>query len=119
MCGVCGGLCGTACSYICGLLSFCSSPSVHLLLPLLLCPSLLFPQVWRYREKFASHERFYDAAAKGTLPQFSWISPSEQASDHPCNDIRKGERQLKDIYEALRAGPKWNKVGFQKIINSM
>jgi len=71
---------------------------------------LLLPQVWRYREKFASHERFYDAAATGTLPQFSWIAPSEQASDHPCNDIRKGERQLKDIYEALRAGPKWNKV---------
>ena len=48
--------------------------------------------------------------AGGTLPSFSWISPSSQASDHPCNDIRKGERQLKDIYEAVRASPKWNKT---------
>ena len=65
---------------------------------------------WRYRKKFASHQKFYDAAAAGTLPSFSWISPSEQGSDHPCNDIRKGERQLKDIYQAIRAGPKWNKT---------
>eukprot|EP01052_Picozoa_sp_SAG31_P023217 SAG31_NODE_1899_length_6960_cov_18.360880_5_plen_162_part_00 len=25
-----------------------------------------------------------------------------------CNDIAKGERCQKDVYEALRAGPKWN-----------
>ena len=73
-------------------------------------PDVNIDGVWRYRDKFESHERFYDQVAAGTLPQFSWISPSEQASDHPCNDIRKGERQLKDIYEAVRAGPKWDKT---------
>ena len=46
----------------------------------------------------------------GTLPSFSWVAPSAQGSDHPCNDIRKGERQLKDIYEAIRAGPKWKRT---------
>ncbi len=73
-------------------------------------PDVNIDGVWRYRDKFQGHEKFYEAAAAGTLPQFSWISPSQQASDHPCNDIRKGERQLKDIYEAVRAGPKWNKT---------
>lgn len=60
-------------------------------------PDVNIDGVWRYRSKFQSHQKFYDAAAAGTLPSFSWISPSEQGSDHPCNDIRKGERQLKDI----------------------
>jgi hypothetical protein len=27
---------------------------------------------------------------------------------HPCQDLAKGERLLKDVYEALRASPKWN-----------
>jgi phospholipase C len=33
-------------------------------------------------------------------------------SDHPCHDMSKGERLLKDVYEALRAGPKWSKTLF-------
>eukprot|EP01047_Picozoa_sp_COSAG01_P127130 COSAG01_NODE_56362_length_319_cov_0.472727_1_plen_83_part_01 len=34
------------------------------------------------------------------------------ACDHPCHDIAKGERLLKDVYESLRAGPKWNRTMF-------
>jgi phospholipase C len=33
-------------------------------------------------------------------------------ADHPCADIAHGERLDKDIYEALRAGPAWNKTLF-------
>jgi hypothetical protein len=29
--------------------------------------------------------------------------PRWQACDHPCYDVAKGERLLKDVYEALRA----------------
>ena len=36
--------------------------------------------------------------------------PPTQACDHPCYDLVKGERLLKDVYEALRAGPKWEKT---------
>lgn len=35
------------------------------------------------------------------------VAEQEEACDHPCNDIAKGERCQKDVYEALRAGPKW------------
>ena len=38
--------------------------------------------------------------------------PPTQACDHPCYDLAKGERLLKDIYESLRAGPKWEKTLF-------
>jgi hypothetical protein len=57
-------------------------------------------------------ERFYTAAATGTLPALSWMLPPLQACDHPCYDVAKGERLLKDIYEALRASPQWEKTLF-------
>merc|ERR1719498_2198403 len=66
--------------------------------------------VGRYKDHFKSHEEFYAAAAAGNLPALSWIMPHEQACDHSCHDIAKGERLTKDVYEAVRAGPKWNKT---------
>ena len=68
--------------------------------------------VARHPEHFYSQSTFYEQAANGSLPAFSFFSPSWQSCDHPCNDIAKGERQLKDVYEALRAGPKWDKTMF-------
>ena len=65
------------------------------------------------------YDTFYDQARKGTLPSFSWILPRQghnkttgQGSndDHPCHDIALGERLLKDTYEAVRAGPGWEKT---------
>lgn len=63
------------------------------------------------------YSEFFDKAAKGTLPNFSFIFPRQgknrttgQGSndDHPCHDVALGERLQKDIYEALRAGKGWN-----------
>jgi|EP01043_Picozoa_sp_COSAG02_P043279 phospholipase C len=51
-------------------------------------------------------------AAAGTLPNFAMIQPNGSRCDHPCADIAHGERLDKDIYEALRAGPAWNKTLF-------
>jgi hypothetical protein len=68
--------------------------------------------VARHSDRFFSQTQFYAEAANGTLPAFSYFAPAGQASDHPCNDIAKGERLLKDVYEALRAGPKWNETLF-------
>ena len=64
----------------------------------------------RYKERFFSQEHFYNWSAAGTLPAFSWVHPPIQACDHPCQDIAKGERLLKDVYEALRASPKWSSM---------
>ena len=68
--------------------------------------------VARHIDTFHSQTTFYKQAAAGTLPSFSWFSPSLQACDHPCHDIAKGERLLKDVYESLRAGPAWNRTMF-------
>ena len=71
-------------------------------------PDVTMMGVARHKNKFFSHSLFYEQAAAGTLPAFSWISPAHEAADHPCMDLAKGERQLKDIYEAVRNGKNWN-----------
>uniref|UniRef100_A0A7S3JZJ1 Phosphoesterase n=1 Tax=Aureoumbra lagunensis TaxID=44058 RepID=A0A7S3JZJ1_9STRA len=73
-------------------------------------PDVAMAGVARYVSYFFSQQIFYEQAANGSLPSVSWINPAIQACDHPCNDNAKGERLLKDIYEALRASPKWNKT---------
>jgi phospholipase C len=75
-------------------------------------PDVTMAGVARHSDHFFSHDLFYKQAAEGTLPAFSWISPPHEAADHPCMDVAKGERLLKDIYEALRAGEGWNKTLF-------
>ena len=59
------------------------------------------------------YSEFYDRAANGTLPSFSFMAPRQGTNattgqgpndDHPCHDVALGERLIKDTYEALRAG---------------
>ena len=75
-------------------------------------PDVTMAGVARHKDRFFSHSLFYEQAASGTLPAVSWISPAHEASDHPCFDMAKGERLLKDVYEALRNGPGWNHTLF-------
>lgn len=73
-------------------------------------PDVAMIGVARHKDRFMSQEIFYQQAANGTLPALSWVLPPIQACDHPCHDIAKGERLLKDVYEAVRAGPGWNRT---------
>jgi len=70
-------------------------------------PDVAMAGVARHQDRFFSQTVFYEQAANGSLPAVSWILPPMQACDHPCHDVAKGERLLKDVYEALRAGPGW------------
>ena len=67
--------------------------------------------VARHKDRFFSHSEFYAQAAAGTLPAYSYILPRNDNSDHPCYDIGKGERLLKDIYEALRVSQRLEPPG--------
>lgn len=69
---------------------------------------------------------FYTDAAAGTLPNFAFIEPRIAASknashlpslglmnhQHPTASVREGERLMKNVYEGLRSGPKWNSTLF-------
>jgi phospholipase C len=64
-----------------------------------------------WRERTATRAQFYEDAAAGTLPAYSWLEPNmlfgELDDYHPPTDIRAGERFLADVYNALRSSPKW------------
>jgi len=69
---------------------------------------------------------FYKDAAAGTLPSYSFIEPRIAASktktsdpsyglanhQHPVASVLEGERLMKNVYEAVRNGPKWNSTLF-------
>eukprot|EP00040_Diaphanoeca_grandis_P022383 m.120115 g.120115 ORF g.120115 m.120115 type:complete len:679 (-) comp28788_c0_seq1:129-2165(-) len=69
----------------------------------------------------ADMDTFFNDAAEGTLPNFAWINPRSGINvttglgsndQHPDHDVALGERLMKDVYEALRAGPQWNETLF-------
>ena len=60
---------------------------------------------------------FLDDAARGTLPQLSWIDPNfvdlsvletNSNDDHPPSDIRAGQAFVFAVYDALLRSPNWN-----------
>jgi phospholipase C len=54
---------------------------------------------------------FQAAAARGTLPSFTFLEPSLSASgnsQHPNYNVALGEQLIHDVYYALRNGPAWN-----------
>ena len=62
---------------------------------------------------------FYDDLEKGDMPAFSWVepryydTPRYPASDqHPDHDVSVGDQLIKDMYEAIRNSPLWNKTAF-------
>ena len=50
--------------------------------------------VARHPEHFFSQRQFYEEAAAGTLPAFSFFSPSWQACDHPCSQSPRSSARL-------------------------
>jgi phospholipase C len=70
----------------------------------------------RLEDPIVSGASFLDDAARGTLPQVSWIDPNfvdlsvletNSNDDHPPSDIRSGQSFVLDVYEALLNSPAW------------
>jgi len=66
-------------------------------------------------------DQFYAEAKAGTLPTYAFIEPRVSTNksshdpsyglpnhQHPDASVREGERLMKNVYEAVRAGPQWN-----------
>ena len=79
----------------------------------------MIQKVFDSPKKLRDAEEFLRDARDGTLPAFSWLNPRwgidmvklEGAQDqHPDHDVRLGEALIKEVYEALRSGPKWNET---------
>jgi phospholipase C len=70
-----------------------------------------FPDTQGADDSHFGHFRdFQERAAAGTLPAFTFLEPSWDAtgnSQHPNYDVAKGEQLIHDVYYALRNGKNW------------
>lgn len=71
-----------------------------------------FPDTTAADDSHFGHFRdFQQRAAAGTLPVYTFLEPSWDASgnsQHPNYDVAKGEQFLHDVYVAVRNGKAWN-----------
>jgi phospholipase C len=51
---------------------------------------------------------FVDQALTGTLPQVSWVVPSERVSEHPPAEVSAGQSYVTRLVDAVMSGPDWD-----------
>lgn len=73
----------------------------------------------KFINNYRSMWTFESDVKAGKLPRFSWMEPTYfSVPEHPANDqhpshsVREGELLIKQVYEMLRASPKWNNTAF-------
>jgi phospholipase C len=69
-----------------------------------------FTDVRQDHERPASREPlsdFYAAAADGTLPNVSWVTPDWADSNHPGAPIGQGQAWVTKLVNAVMKGPEW------------
>jgi phospholipase C len=55
-----------------------------------------------------SLSNFFTAAANGTLPAVSWITPNGKVSEHPTGLVSAGQTYITGLINAIMKGPDWN-----------
>jgi phospholipase C len=53
-------------------------------------------------------DRYYAQARAGTLPAVSWVTPSQDVSEHPSAAISSGQSYVTSLINAAMRGPDWN-----------
>jgi len=80
------------------------------------------PALWKYHHsnfKYLNH--FYKDARQGKLPNYSFLEPRmfiDHSDQHPqvgkrileTSSVLAGEILIRDVYEAVRNGPKWDQT---------
>jgi phospholipase C len=56
----------------------------------------------------APYDRFLRAAANGTIPAVSWITPSQEVSEHPPGVVSKGQAYVTKTINAVMRSPEWS-----------
>jgi phospholipase C len=52
--------------------------------------------------------QFYTDAAAGTLPAVTWVLPEYYDSEHPTAPVKRGQRYVTGLINAVMSGPDWN-----------
>ncbi len=53
-------------------------------------------------------KQFYASAKSGTLPEVSWVVPSNAVSEHPPSPISVGQSYVTSLVNAVMDGPDWD-----------
>jgi phospholipase C len=53
---------------------------------------------------------FLRAAHTGALPAVSWVTPSQQVSEHPTALVSRGQAYVTGIVNAIMKGPDWSSI---------
>ncbi len=59
-------------------------------------------------ENIQSLTSFFEAAKTGNLPAVSWISPSQDVSEHPPGLVSSGQAYVTGIVNAIMKSPDWS-----------
>ncbi|KAG5977891.1 hypothetical protein E4U55_006456 [Claviceps digitariae] len=59
---------------------------------------------------YSGLDAFYQAAAKGTLPQVSWVVGPQELSEHPPNMPKDGAWLQKKVVDAITNSPAYNET---------
>ena len=55
-----------------------------------------------------SVDQFYAAARDGSLPAVSWVTPSNEVSEHPPSPVSFGQSYVTSLINAVMSGPDWS-----------
>ena len=65
-----------------------------------------------YSEKYASHfvrrGQIFSDLKNGSLPQVSWVMPSDKLSEHPPNNMTVGMDWVVNVVDSIMKSPYWN-----------
>jgi phospholipase C len=74
-------------------------------------PLVHFPSVANNTDEYnrlVDTSVFMTDLANGTLPQVSWIIPSNQVSEHPANSVNAGMQYVTGLINAMMQSSSWN-----------
>ena len=88
----------------------CSAPSQNAQTPGIWNPLPYFDTVRADGQlgNVQSLSSFYAAAAAGTLPSVSWVTPNNRVSEHPPGTLSAGQTYVTSLINAIMSGPDWN-----------
>ena len=75
----------------------CNSVGPHTDTSPVYAPDSSLAGVARYKDRFRPQTEFYEDAASGGLPEFTWLNCPSEAADHPCSDMAKGEHLIRSF----------------------
>ncbi|MCI4331020.1 MAG: hypothetical protein L3K19_04150 [Thermoplasmata archaeon] len=57
---------------------------------------------------FVARSTFFTDAATGSLPNVSWVIPTDAESDHPPLNLTTGQNWVASVVDAVESSPDWN-----------